>query len=107
MLTMQDGESLSDRRSLLTRVRQVNLGDFQGVEYVATLSETAETELFYVRAVFLINANADTVQITGEPTNVGISEVAQWKADYQRVDEAHLEFFRALVGSLGLPPVDY
>lgn len=103
LLTMQNGQSLSDLRSIQTRVQEVKIGDYQGVEYIATLPDTAQTERVYVREVFLINVKYDTVRITGRPENVEISDPTDWKSDYQRVDEAHLESFRALVNSILLP----
>jgi hypothetical protein len=41
LLNLRDGESLSGARSLLIRVRQLNIGSFRGFEYITTLSKTA------------------------------------------------------------------
>jgi hypothetical protein len=52
---MKDGESLAGARNLLIRVRQLDIGRFNGFEYISTLSETAQTDHFYGREVMLFD----------------------------------------------------
>jgi len=102
LLTMKDGETKSDLRSKLIRIKQTNIGNYKGVEYISTLSETAQTEWVYSREVFLINDNYDTVRIQGSPNNVEVVNKSEWKTAYQQIDEANLPIFRDLVNSISL-----
>ncbi|OGM14012.1 hypothetical protein A2873_03325 [Candidatus Woesebacteria bacterium RIFCSPHIGHO2_01_FULL_42_80] len=99
---MKDGETKSDLRSKLIRIKQTNIGNYKGVEYISTLSETAQTEWVYSREVFLINDNYDTVRIQGSPNNVEVVNKSEWKTAYQQIDEANLPIFRDLVNSISL-----
>ena len=99
---MKDGETKSDLRSKLIRIKQTNIGNYKGVEYISTLSETAQTEWLYSREVFLINDNYDTVRIQGSPNNVEVVNKSEWKTAYQQIDEANLPIFRDLVNSISL-----
>jgi hypothetical protein len=101
---LQDGESLSDMRSLTIRVRQLDLGRFTGFEYIATLSETAQTEAFYARSVILIDPQTnDLLTIMGSPNNVDLSTGQDWRQTYQAIDEANLPIFQHILASLTIP----
>ena len=101
LANLQDGESLSDARSLITRVRQIELGPLKGFEYISTLSETAQTELFYTREVLLVNAQTnDLLTISGSPNNVTVGERLDWREAYQSVDKAYLSMFHQIVDSI-------
>ncbi len=96
LASLQDGESISDARSLTIRVRQLELGPFKGFEYIATLSETAQTEPFYTREVLLVDElTNDLLTITGSPNNVAVG--ADWREAYRSVDEANLSLFYQIV----------
>ena len=98
LVNLKDGESVSDARSLTIRVRQFSLGGFEGIEYISTLSETAQTEPVYARQVILINAQSnDVITVMGQPINV---EGANWREVYKAIDEANLTIFRELVESI-------
>jgi len=97
---MQDGESLSDARSLVIRVRQLKVGKFDGIEYISTLSETAQTEPVYVRQVILIDEQSNMLTIMGTPNNVEIGDGMEWRDAYKMVDEANLMLFRQIVESI-------
>jgi hypothetical protein len=98
---MQDGESISDLRSLIIRVRELELGWFKGFEYISTLSETALTEYFYAREVMAYHESAnDLLTVMGYPNNVKIDDAAEWRDAYQRIDEANLILFHAIVESI-------
>jgi hypothetical protein len=98
---IQDGESLLGNRSVIIRVRQVELGGFKGFEYISTLSETAQTEYSYSREIILYAEQSnDLLTIMGSPNNVEIGEGIHWRAAYQAVDEANLSLFYQIVESI-------
>jgi hypothetical protein len=98
---LQDGESISDARSLTIRVRQLELGRFTGFEYIATLSESAQTEPFYARQVILMDAQTnDLLTIMGSPNNVDRSGGVDWRQAYQAIDEANQNIFEQIVESI-------
>lgn len=100
LIKLKDGESLSDARSLTIRVRQLNVGRFEGIEYISTLSETAQTEPVYIRQVILIDGQSDLLTIMGTPNNVEVSNGTEWRAAYQAIDEANLTLFHEIVESI-------
>jgi hypothetical protein len=99
---MQDGESTSGPRSRIIRVRQLNLGDLTGFEYIATLSDTAQTEAVYSREVILVNDQSDLLTISGSPNNVEIGEGENWRDLYRALDEQYQPTFHAILDSLSL-----
>jgi hypothetical protein len=97
---LQDSESISDARSLTIRVRTLEMGRFNGYEYIATLSETAQTEPFYARQVILMDPQTnDLLIIMGSPNNVDLSS-GDWRQAYQAVDEANRTVFEQIVNSI-------
>ena len=99
---LADGETISTARSLVIRVREFELGQFKGVEYISTLSETAQTEHVYSRQIFLIDEELNILMISGSANNVEILDGANWKADYQRVDQANLDIFYQVIESIAV-----
>lgn len=97
---LQDGESLSGARGTIIRVRQLDLGRFTGFEYIATLSETAQTEPVYNREVILVDDQSDLLTISGSPNNVEVGNGADWRAVYRMIDEENLAFFHEIVESV-------
>ena len=97
---MEDGGSISTIRSLTIRVREVKLGNFQGLEYIATLSDTAQTERVYIREIMAFDEDLNWLRITGSPNLVQISDLEKWKNDYSRVDLENLDIFTALAKSI-------
>jgi hypothetical protein len=103
LLNLKDGESLSDARSLLIRVSQLDIGRFKGFEYITTLSETGQTDHFYSRSVMLFDEQTnDLVTIMGQPYNVEVSNGMEWRDVYRTIDEANLTFFHEIVESITL-----
>ena len=100
LLIMEDGESITTARSLIIRVREVSLGEFQGLEYIATLSDTAQTERGYLREIMAFDENLNWLRITGSPNLVEITDPENWKDDFSRVDLANLEIFTTLAESI-------
>jgi hypothetical protein len=100
MFDLADGETRTTARSLEIKVRDLEIGRFKGVEYIATLSETAQTERFYSRQVFLMDDQLNILMISGSPNNVEVADSVNWKADFQRVDEANLETFYHVIESI-------
>ena len=98
---LQDGGSTSGLRSLITRVRQVDLGRFTGYEYISTLPEGAQTDHVYSREVLLYDSKTgDLITVRGQPINVELAEGADWRAAYQSVDQANQAIFENIVASL-------
>ncbi len=97
---MKDGESLSGPRSLVTRVRQLELGRFTGFEYISTLPETAQTEHVFTRNVILSDGQANSITVFGTPNNVEVATGADWRSVYQAIDAANQAFFDAIVASI-------
>ena len=101
LLNLRDGESLSDGRGLLIRVGQLNIGGFEGIEYISTLSEMAQTEPIYARQVILVNAQSNALlTIMGQSNNVEISDGENWRDVYRMIDEANLTLFHDIVESI-------
>jgi len=100
LLDMQDGESSTTARSLTTRVRGLTLGRFMGVEFTTTLSETAQTERFYIRSAFLTDENVNVLQIMGSPDNVEVTDPVNWRAAFEAVDEANRDLLYGLIDSI-------
>ena len=97
---LKDGGSLSGTRSLVTRVRQLDLGRFKGFEFISTLSATAQTEHVYSREVLLVDDQSDLLTILGSPNNVEVSATADWREVYRMLDEANKTIFQEIVGSI-------
>lgn len=91
LLNLKDGETISGNRDMFIRVRQVKLGRFDGLEYIQTLSDTAQTEWFYARRIVLFDEQLNNLTIIGIPNNVEILDRNNWRAAYQKVDEANLD----------------
>jgi hypothetical protein len=100
VLDMQDGQSSTTARSLTTRVRPLTLGRFTGVEFITTLSETAQTEHFLTRSVFLMDDELNVLLITASPDNVEVDDPAAWRQAFEAVDEANRETLYELIDSL-------
>jgi len=100
VLGMQDGESSTTARSLTTRVRSLAVGNFTGVEFITTLSETAQTERFYMRTAFLMDEDLNVLQIMGSPENVEITDPGNWREAFESVDAGNQAIFQELVGSI-------
>jgi hypothetical protein len=100
LLTLKDGESVSNARSLLTRVRQVEIGGFKGFESLVTLSESAQTDRFYIRSVILFDAQNNTLAIMGQPLNVEVNDGEDWRVVYQAIDEANVKAFHGVLESI-------
>ncbi len=97
---LQDGESSSTARSKIIRVGTVSIGNFEGIEYISTLSDTAQTEPVYIRQVILFDENNHVLSIMGSPNNVDLSEDSDWQDAYRRVDEANADLFHEILDSL-------
>ncbi len=87
---LKDGESISCIRDLFIRVRPVESGRFEGLEYIQTLSDTAQTESFYARRIVLFDEESNLLMITGSPNNVEVLDRTNWRDTYRSVDEANL-----------------
>ncbi len=100
LVSLQDGESLSGPRSLIIRVRQLELGRFKGFEYITTLSEAAQTEPVHLREVILVDEQYNLLTILGTPSSVEISDGRDWREVYRMMDEAYRPFFHKIVESI-------
>jgi hypothetical protein len=98
---LRDGGSLSGARSLIVRVRQLNIGKFKGFEYITTLSETAQTDYVYIRSIMVFDEQTnDLLTIMGQPYNVEFNNAEELPDAYRRIDEANLTFFQELIESI-------
>ncbi len=97
---LKDGESLSGTRSLVTRVRQLELGRFKGFEFISTLSETAQTEHVYSREALLVDEQGNLLTILGSPNNVEVGSGANWREAYRLIDEANLVAFHEILATI-------
>jgi len=100
LLNLQDGESLTEARNQMIRVRQIKSGEFEGIEYISTLSETTQTEPAYSREVILIDGQSNLLTISGSPNNVEVGNGAEWRDVYRTIDEANQVFFHMIVESI-------
>lgn len=98
LLKLKDGESFADARSKIIRVRQIDLGKFKGIEYISTLSDTAQTEPVYGRQIILVDDRSNLLSIMGSPNNVEAG--ADWRAAYQAIDQANEVLFHQIVDSI-------
>jgi hypothetical protein len=102
LLNLKDGESFSDGRSMVIKVRQLNIGGFNGIEYISTLSETAQTDPVYIRQVILFDDQSNLLTIMGTPNNVEVGSGEEWRDVYQKIDEANQTIFHNIVDSIML-----
>lgn len=100
LLPLAEGGSTSDARSLNIKVRNLEIGRFTGLEYIATLSETAQTEAVYARQVYLVDDQSNVISVMGTPNNVVVNAGEDWRAVYQQIDQQNLELFQQLVDSI-------
>ena len=77
---LTDGESLSEARDLIIRVRNSTSGKFEGIEYLLTLSATVQTEMYYVRQVVLFDEQLNVLNVTGMP-------IYRWRSATMRTGE--------------------
>lgn len=100
---LQDGEMEETGRSRLIRVRSLNVEAYSGYEYIATLSESAQTEYFYARQVVLQDADGNLLTMMGVPNFVNVPEDADWRDVYESIDRENLATFNLILDSLDLP----
>ena len=100
LVNLKDGEFFSDGRSLVIRVGPLQLGRFEGIEYISTLSDTAQTEPVYTRNVILMDDQSNLLTVMGQPINVEVSDGAKWRDVYRMIDEANLVIFHDIVESI-------
>lgn len=97
---LRDGESLANGRSQIIRLQAFSLGNFEGFEYISTLSEEAQTEPVYTREIILVDEQSNLLTISGSPNNVDLSAGSGWRAAYQAVDEANQDLFHEITASI-------
>ncbi len=102
LLDVKDGQSLSGPRDLVTRIRPLKLGRFEGLEYVSTLSPTAQTDLAYIRQAVLLDEKLNALTVMGTPNNVEVIDKAKWQDAYRRVDEANAATFHRILESIAI-----
>ena len=101
LANMKDGESTSGARSVMTRVRAIQLGRFDGFEYISTVSETAQTEYFYTRSVLLLDKQtSDLITILAQPNNVEAPDVAKRPDVYKSIEADNLPMLYQIIESI-------
>jgi hypothetical protein len=102
LINLGNGESLIVDKEAVSKVRNVTLGQFQGIEYVATLPKDAQSMGMYERQTTLIDGNYDLIEVIGNPfpsqdvPNMNTNDVLRG------VDEAFLDIYRGVVESISL-----
>lgn len=96
----QDGGFILTPRLVATRIGEVNLGEFSGLMYLATIPDNAQTERAYMREVVLFDSELNWLRISASPNMVQIADPEKWKNDYARVDTVYLETFLTLLNSI-------
>lgn len=100
LVDLAEGESLSTARSKVIKVKDLELGRFKGVEYISTLSDTAQTEPVYLRQVILFDDQSNVLTVMGQPNNVWLGEGIGWRQEYQRIDGANAALFHQILESI-------
>ncbi len=100
LVNLKDGESFSDGRSLVIRVGPLQLGKFEGIEYISTLSDTAQTEPIYTRNIILVDDQSNLLTVMGQPNNVEVNDGANWRDVYRMIDEENSVIFHDIVESI-------
>lgn len=100
LLSLNDGESISDARGLLIRVGRVSLSRFEGIEFISTLSETAQTSPVYFRQVILYDGQSNLLTVMGTPNNVEVANGANWRDIYRMIDETNMNTFHEILASI-------
>jgi hypothetical protein len=95
-----DGQFTLTPRSVSTRIGEVQLGDFSGLMYLATIPDNAGTERVYLREAMLFDSNLNWLRISAYPNQVQIADLDNWKNDYARVDQDNLETYLTLLESI-------
>ncbi|MCA9899351.1 MAG: hypothetical protein KC433_14260 [Anaerolineales bacterium] len=102
LAAMQDGESLSDARGMIIRIRPLDLNGLTGYEYIATLSETAQTTAVYSRMSILTDAQGNFVTVLGTPSQVELADGTSWQDAYRLIDEVNLPAYHQIVSSISV-----
>ncbi len=102
LLGLQDGQSLTGTREVVTRIRSFKLGKFEGLEYVSTLPATAQTDLTYIRQTVLLDEHLNALTVMGTPNNVTLTDKAQWQEAYRRVDQANEDVYHKVLDSISV-----
>jgi hypothetical protein len=97
---MNEGEEVSDARSTMIKIRNIDLGRFKGYEFITTLSMTASMQPFYSREVILMDENSNLLTIFGSPNNVIIAPGEGWRELYVSIDQANQAAFHRVVESI-------
>lgn len=96
LLNLKDGKSLSDARSLLIRISQLNIGRFKGFD-TSQLFQRQGKHPISIPVRMSDEQTNDLVTIMGQPYNVEISSGMEWRDVYRTIDEANLTFFHEIV----------
>lgn len=102
LAAMQNGESLSDARGMIIKVRPLNFNGLTGYEYITTLSDTAQTTPIYSRTSILLDAQGNYLTVFGTPSQVELADGTSWQDAYQLIDEANLSYYRQVVESISV-----
>ncbi|MDO8515575.1 MAG: hypothetical protein Q7S14_03680 [bacterium] len=107
LLELSDGESTTSEIYTLTKVRDVQLQNYKGVEFISSIPDTAGagsiTDWKFnntVRKVLLINDNYDLISIVGSPKDLDLTGGLDKKTVSQKVDGSYLNEFKKLVNSV-------
>ena len=101
VLSIADGQSITTVRDVRTRVKAIHLGRFEGVEYIGTLSESAQTEHVYTHEFLLMDKTTkDLIYVLAQPINVEVTDAANWRNAYKSIDDANSSILQQIVESI-------
>jgi hypothetical protein len=100
LVKLNPGETIEDTRSLVIKVRNINYAGVTGVEYISTLSKSAQTEMSYTREAVLFDTDMNVLSIRGYADDVEVTDNTNWKKDYEAIDAKYLSEFTALTNSV-------
>lgn len=104
-----EGESIVSAIYTLTKVKDIQIQNFSGVEFISSIPETAHTNVGsvtdwkfnnVVRKALLVNDNHDIMSIVGSPNNLDLTDGIDKKIASQRIDEDYLNEFHGFVNSV-------
>lgn len=100
---MKVEEESSDQRNKLIKIRDINENGLTGVEYISTVSESAQSEFYYTRSAVLQNSEGKILIINANVENVTIPENAtrkDWMEIFSEADKNNIQYFRMILDTV-------
>lgn len=100
MRRLKNGESIATKRSLKTRIRELNIDGLSAIEILTTLPPEAQTSVVHTREIYLTDSKDRMIRIVGQPTNVTQVEGISYQDAYAKVENGYLKAFYDIVASM-------